>query len=287
MCFVYECRVVGKVSGEPHHSRYRGMRLEGAYAYFFFVEEVDEYFEGWVRSAGGLIYTGRYRFHPARWQRFVSGCRVGSFTVITLSGREEAPFYDDKTVFLRRGIAFGSGVHPTTRAVILGVENLITLEKPQVAVDCGTGSGILSIIAAKMGIPRIIAVDISQVALREAKENASLNGVSGSITFILGRDISMLKTEKVDLLMMNLEWPALLGVLRSKAWLGCRNIVIAGYPISMSSIFRQLILRAPHRKCSSFTVENWEALLLKRENDEPPGKDRGQSPKPGGINNNR
>ncbi|SFN07820.1 50S ribosomal protein L11 methyltransferase [Thermodesulforhabdus norvegica] len=275
MCFVYECRVVGGIAGEPHHPCYRGMRVEGAYAYFFFLEEVDGYFEDWVARNGGLVFTGRYRFHPARWQRFASGCRVGSFTVITVSRAEDVPVPDGSTVFLRRGIAFGSGVHPTTRAMVTAMEELLTREKPDVAVDCGTGSGILSIIAAKMGVPRIIAVDLSRVALREARENAVINGVNDNICFVLGRDLSALKPERIDLLMMNLEWPALLGVVRGKIWSRCRTALVSGYPLSMSSVFRQLIMRAPYKRLQSFGVEGWEALLLEKSRDKPPEDNRG------------
>lgn len=74
------------------------------------------------------------------------------------------------------GMAFGTGVHPTTRQCL---ETLGTIDVAGRGVlDVGTGSGILAIAAAKRGARRVVAVDIDPLAVRAAAENAARNGVA-------------------------------------------------------------------------------------------------------------
>ena len=73
-------------------------------------------------------------------------------------------------------MAFGTGTHHTTSMCMEYLEEIIT---PQAEVfDVGTGSGILSIAAAKLGAKSIVAVDIDANAVRIAKENIAGNSLS-------------------------------------------------------------------------------------------------------------
>ncbi len=88
-----------------------------------------------------------------------------------------------RVICLSPGMAFGTGTHATTHNCLLFLENLIEngLEGPM--LDVGTGSGILAIAAAKLGLQRITATEIDPVALRIAKKNASENRVISKINF--------------------------------------------------------------------------------------------------------
>ena len=80
---------------------------------------------------------------------------------------EEAP--GDVLIELDPGMAFGTGYHPTTHTCLEALENIV---KPGMAVlDVGTGSGILSITAAKLGASRVVALDIDPQAVRAARQN--------------------------------------------------------------------------------------------------------------------
>ncbi len=96
--------------------------------------------------------------------------------VIQPSWREYTAQPNDVVVHLDPGVAFGSGLHPTTS---LCLRILQEMPLTNVAMfDVGTGSGILSVAAAKMGASPIRAVDVDDVAVRVAAENFTLNGVS-------------------------------------------------------------------------------------------------------------
>jgi ribosomal protein L11 methyltransferase len=72
------------------------------------------------------------------------------------------------------GLAFGTGSHPSTRLVLIFLENAI--KGGEAVLDYGCGSGILAIAAAKLGAARVDAVDLDPQALETAQANAAANG---------------------------------------------------------------------------------------------------------------
>lgn len=72
--------------------------------------------------------------------------------------------------------AFGTGTHETTQMM---VDTLLDMDlKGKHVLDCGCGTGILSIVAAKEGAKEVVGFDIDDWSVRNAKHNAELNGVS-------------------------------------------------------------------------------------------------------------
>lgn len=82
-------------------------------------------------------------------------------------------------IFLEPGQAFGTGLHPSTQ-LSLGLMERAIEDAPAPAkvrlIDVGTGSGILAIAAAKIGVKDITAIDIDPIAVRAAEENSVMNG---------------------------------------------------------------------------------------------------------------
>ena len=67
------------------------------------------------------------------------------------------------------GMAFGTGDHPTTSMCLKAIETYVTPDSS--VIDVGTGSGILSIASHLLGVKRIKALDIDEMAVGVAKEN--------------------------------------------------------------------------------------------------------------------
>jgi ribosomal protein L11 methyltransferase len=108
-----------------------------------------------------------------RWKASFKPIRIGAFLVRPTWSDADA---GDATVLsLDPGMAFGTGLHPTTQAC------LRTLSRIDVAglrvADVGTGSAILAIACAKRGAREVMAVDVDEVAVKEAKENVTRNAV--------------------------------------------------------------------------------------------------------------
>ena len=94
----------------------------------------------------------------------------------------DAPDTARRVIRLDPGMAFGTGLHPTTQ---LAVEMLERALRPgQDAIDVGTGSGILAIVAALRGARRVSAIDSDVNAARAARENVERNGCEDRVAVI-------------------------------------------------------------------------------------------------------
>jgi ribosomal protein L11 methyltransferase len=108
------------------------------------------------------------------WKEHFHVVRIGRRFVIKPSWRDYTPAGDDIVIEIDPGLAFGSGLHPTTQLCLKLFEEMDLAG--QSLFDVGTGSGVLSIAALKLGAQPIRAVDIDDVAVRVAEENFELNG---------------------------------------------------------------------------------------------------------------
>ena len=84
-------------------------------------------------------------------------------------------------VFIEPAMAFGTGTHETTRCCLELIDELCAEAAPAKALDVGTGSGILAIGMARLGVCEVLALDNDPVALEAARENLRLNGVDGAV----------------------------------------------------------------------------------------------------------
>lgn len=115
------------------------------------------------------------------WKKYYKPVTISERITITPVWEEYQPKREDEVVIeMDPGMAFGTGTHPTTVLCIRALEKYV---KPGDRVyDVGTGTGILSIAAAKLGAAEILALDLDEVAVRSAQSNVKINKVSGQIT---------------------------------------------------------------------------------------------------------
>jgi ribosomal protein L11 methyltransferase len=115
------------------------------------------------------------------WKEHFKPLRVGKNLVIKPTWEDFPAGPEDILLEIDPGMAFGTGTHPTTMLCLTVLEKILSglrgKENILAALDVGTGSGILTIAAAKLGITRISAVDIDPEAVKVAQENCLLNGV--------------------------------------------------------------------------------------------------------------
>ncbi len=113
------------------------------------------------------------------WKEHFPVMRVGQHIVIQPTWREYVPEPNDVVIRLDPGMAFGTGLHPTTRLCLAGIEawGIGHLLGDARVLDVGTGSGILAIACAKFG-GGVLAVDIDPLAVETTARNAELNGLS-------------------------------------------------------------------------------------------------------------
>lgn len=146
------------------------------------------------------------------WKEFFKPFRVDETIVIkptweTLEDTKEG----DLVIEIDPGTSFGTGAHETTKLCISGMKGFI---KPDsIVLDAGSGSGILSIIAKKLGAREVLGIDIDSNATNSAIENAEVNNLSideDNLQFTTGNIIeddgirTQIGKEKYDLVVANI-----------------------------------------------------------------------------------
>lgn len=178
-----------------------GIWLEDGSPILFFHQAKDEFIARLCADhKGKVIYQADLDYSD--WE---AGQDITPFS---LGGLSVAPVWAEEEVDIRLdpSVIFGTGFHPSTRLC------LETLSKycrtPELAIDSmldlGTGTGLLAIAAAKLGVPKITALDHNPLACEVARRNVALNGCADRITVREG-DLRLKEPDTaVDLVVANL-----------------------------------------------------------------------------------
>jgi ribosomal protein L11 methyltransferase len=137
-------------------------------------------------QAFGLRPIGELRVRLVReadwadaWKAYFPVMRVGRRLVIRPTWRQHRAAPDDVVLALDPGMAFGTGLHPTTRLCLAALEPLADdgrLANARV-LDVGGGSGILAIAALQLGASSALGVDTDPIAVESTMANAARNGL--------------------------------------------------------------------------------------------------------------
>jgi len=119
-----------------------------------------------------------------KWKSFFQPISITDRLVIKPPWRDYHARPGEVVVELDPGMAFGTGTHPSTRMCLRVIDEYVPEMVPGARMlDVGTGSGILAITAAKLGLRDIIGTDIDYTAIRCAGKNAEANKVAEQIVF--------------------------------------------------------------------------------------------------------
>jgi ribosomal protein L11 methyltransferase len=134
------------------------------------------------------------------WKKYYKPIKVGEKIVIKPIWEEYSKNPGEIIVELDPGMAFGTGTHETTRMCIKALERHVNGDST--VFDIGTGSGILSIAAAKLGAKKTIGVDLDPVAVESAKQNVSYNDLN-NIEILYG-DLMEVVKGKANIVIANI-----------------------------------------------------------------------------------
>lgn len=205
----------------------------------------------------------------ARWREHYRPLEVGERLLI-LPSWVEVPATDRLPIRIDPGMAFGTGTHPSTRLALLAIESMV--EEGIRFADIGTGSGILSIAALRLGAERADAVDSDRTAVELAAANAALNGLGDRFLVRHGtyETLTSLALEHgwYGLLAANILAPVLVELLST----GIGDLVLSRGSIVLSGILEEqqgemeaAIHKAGLRIDSRLTEADWLAYTLRKK----------------------
>ncbi|HEX2946598.1 MAG TPA: 50S ribosomal protein L11 methyltransferase [Clostridia bacterium] len=135
------------------------------------------------------------------WKKYYKPFHISDSVVIKPSWEDYDKQAGEIVIELDPGMAFGTGTHETTRLCSQMLEKYV--KKSDTILDVGCGTGILSIIALKLGAQKAVAIDIDDVAAKVTRENCAINGVLDMIDVRKGI-LSDITPFKADLVVANI-----------------------------------------------------------------------------------
>ena len=174
-------------------------------------------------------------------------------------------------IVLDPGLTFGTGAHPSTQMVMEAMEELVTPEYR--CLDLGSGSGILSIAALRLGAQSAIGVDIDPKAEDIARENAAYNGFAApaftALTGNVTEDKDMMDSlcaSEYDLVLVNIVADVIIGLspvlpnfLTERSTLICSGILDVRLPDVLAALEAAgLTVTATYEK------EDWRCVTAKK-----------------------
>lgn len=169
---------------------------------------------------------------------------------------------EDVILTLDPGMAFGTGLHPTTQMCLQAIEQLT---RPGITMlDVGTGTGILAIAAAKLGAGAVLGVDNDRLAVAAATENAAKNDVARQITVREGT-LADVPPAPYDLVVVNILAPVIVGLLREGGLLGyvapAGQLVLSGIIDEQAPGVNAALTAAGGVVRETLTVRDWVAII--------------------------
>ena len=187
----------------------------------FSVDALRECIEDFPFEGTYIIYNVREaedRDWNEQWEQEGFEPIVISDQLVIHDGRHLPETDSQVSIEIDAKLAFGTGTHETTRMIC---KQLIDRSQGARVLDCGTGTGILSIVALKFGATQAVGYDIDEWSADNARHNAVINRVDDRFTSLLG-DSSVLNTVDgtFDLVLANIN----------------RNILLADMPRFISKM---------------------------------------------------
>lgn len=260
---IYEIRGgIGTDLPEPPSS-FVGLWNEEELAYLFFTRPEHEYVDRLISSLGvelGSHNEMRYQ----DWQTGLPPTGIVAGGVSFVPADHPAP--PRGSILLDPSVVFGDGTHPTTLRCLALMEEIIKADTVSSLLDLGTGTGILALAGAALGVTRILAVDRNHLAVQTTRENVEKNNCAGNIQVHNGEARIFIDTP-FDLVAANLpfhvlrELVTLTGVALHRYW------IVSGINREQGDVLKELLREQGHETIAEYADPPWVTFATKRREE--------------------
>ena len=199
------------------------------------------------------------------WKKYFHTVNITDSIVIKPSWDEYEPESNEIVIEIDPGLAFGTGTHETTSLCVEFLEKYV--KGKEKLLDIGCGSGILMLIGKKLGVKKVVGIDIDEKVRDVVLENFSKNGINDDFEVIIGNLVDDVNG-KYDLVVSNI----LVDVLE-KLLEDIEKILEKGATVIFSGILNEKE-EAFVKKAENYNLKqidrreknNWVSLVFKYEN---------------------
>lgn len=201
------------------------------------------------------------------WQKYYHPTRISRYLIVAPEWEQDISLKpDEKLIVMNPGESFGTGTHATTFTCLQALEMIISDQESM--FDVGTGSGILSIAARKMGIKNIAAFDIDPISIDATKYNFSLNSDSKDIPV---KENSLLDNVngKVDIIVANILAEILKDFIPNMEKNLNENgtVILSGIINEVENDIINELAKIDFAVVSIIQKDGWSTIITKRQKD--------------------
>ena len=239
-------------------------------SFLFFSSPASRQIQNLLCHQRQLSYVDSYEMSYDQWLGEVfSTFEHGKFRITPAWESDEGGTGDDKIgILLDPGLVFGTGTHPTTRDCLEALETAARSKAFQTVLDLGTGTGLLSLAAARLGSKRVVAVDLNLLAARTAARNVQLNQLADRVVIVQGKAEDVI-AYPADLVIANIHYDVMRHLINSQGFFDKKRFILSGLLRSEAKDIADRLARQPVKIVKQWTRDGiWHTFYGKMEQNE-------------------
>ena len=199
------------------------------------------------------------------WKKYFHTVNITDNIVIKPSWDEYEPESNEIVIEIDPGLAFGTGTHETTSLCVEFLEKYARGKEK--LLDIGCGSGILMLIGKKLGVKKVVGIDIDEKVRDVVLENFSKNGINDDFEVIIGNLVDDVN-EKYDLIVSNILVDVLEKLLEDieKTLEKGATVIFSGILNEKEEAFMKKAGNYNLKQIDRKEKNNWVSLVFKYEN---------------------
>ncbi len=198
------------------------------------------------------------------WKKYYKPVKIGKNIVIKPTWETYNQEVGDIIIEIDPGMAFGTGTHETTILCIEALEKYVKAN--DLVYDVGCGSGILSIVSAKLGAKKVIGIDIDELSIKASKENVKINQVEDVVEIRKGNLLDKV-SGKADIIVANIIAEIIVKMVPTlKNYIKDDGIFIAsGIITDKLDVVRKALAHNGFNIIEEKIMKDWVAIIAKLE----------------------
>ena len=263
--FIYYLKGRLKAASGMFQNNFIGNWQEDDDSFLFFSSPASRQIQNLLYHQRQLIYVDSYEMSYDQWLGEVfSTFEHGKFRIMPAWEADECGSGEDKMgILLDPGLVFGTGTHPTTRNCLDALEAAACSKEFKTVLDLGTGTGLLSLAAARLGGKRVVAVDLNLLAARTAARNVQLNQLEDRVVVVQAKAEDAI-AYPAELVIANIHYDVMRHLINAKGFVDKKRFIFSGLLRSEAKQIADSLARQPVKILKQWTHDGiWHTFYGK------------------------
>ena len=265
--FIYYLKGRLKTASGMFQNNFLGNWQEDDDSFLFFSSPASGQVQNLLYHQRQLSYVDSYEMSYDQWLGEIFGTfDHGKFRITPIWESGKGRNGDEKVeILLDPGLVFGTGTHPTTRDCLEALEAVACSKEFKTVLDLGTGTGLLSLAAARLGSRRVVAVDLNLLAAKTALKNVKLNQLQDRVVVVQGNAKDVINYP-ADLVIANIHYDVMRHLINAEGFVEKKRFILSGLLRSEAKDVADRLARHPVQILKQWTRDGiWHTFYGKTE----------------------